>query len=193
MNDIRVVEESTSVLSDYGKIPIAFEVSSVFEVKVLDHGLGGIRLTEHRLDRPRWKDYDSYENEGPGRWAKQWDLSNWQVLSAYIGTARVAGGVVAWNTPGVHMLEGRDDIGVLWDLRVAPAHRRRGIGGELIEAAAAWASNRGCRMLKVETQNVNVPACRLYANHGFILRTIVPGAYPELPDEVQLIWCRDLA
>ena len=47
-------------------------------------------------------------------------------------------------------------------------------------------------MLKAETQNINVPACRLYAKHGFALGAINRHAYTELPDEVELVWSKEL-
>jgi GNAT superfamily N-acetyltransferase len=67
-----------------------------------------------------------------------------------------------------------------------------GIGGRLIEAAILWAQSRHCRALKIETQNINVPACRLYAKHGFTLASMNRHAYAELPDEIQLIWRKEL-
>jgi hypothetical protein len=51
---------------------------------------------------------------------------------------------------------------------------------------------RECRQLKVETQNINVPACRFYARQGCVLGVIDRFAYPTLPDEVQLLWYKDL-
>jgi hypothetical protein len=50
----------------------------------------------------------------------------------------------------------------------------------------------GSRELKAETQNINVPACRFYARLGCTLRTIDRFAYANLPDEVQLLWSKDL-
>jgi GNAT superfamily N-acetyltransferase len=90
------------------------------------------------------------------------------------------------------MFEGRSDLAVLWDIRVAPSTRRCGVGAALFEAAEAWASAKGCRQLKVETQNVNVAACRFYARRGCELRATHGGAYSELPDEIQLLWYKDL-
>jgi GNAT superfamily N-acetyltransferase len=52
---------------------------------------------------------------------------------------------------------GRDDVAVLWDIRVSPRERGRGIGSALFRAAGDWARARGCRWFKIETQNVNVP------------------------------------
>jgi len=62
----------------------------------------------------------------------------------------------------------------------------------MFKAAEAWSMAKGCRQLKVETQNINVPACRFYAKQGCVLRAIHPHAYPEFPDEVQLLWYKDL-
>jgi ribosomal protein S18 acetylase RimI-like enzyme len=129
---------------------------------------------------PFEKDYDALESLT--EWPRRFDIRNWTHLFAPGGAA-----TVAWNTPGVDMLEGRDDLAVLWDIRVAPETRGRGVGRALVHAAAGWASEKGCREMKVETQDVNVAACRFYAAMGFRLSEIVPHAYPGL-DETMLIW-----
>jgi ribosomal protein S18 acetylase RimI-like enzyme len=159
---------------------------------MLDNGLEGWRLTERRLAVPYEKDYDQLEP--PTRWARQWDLANWTILAAYEdeGNARLGGAILAHRTPGVHMLEGRDDLAVLWDIRVHPAVRRRGIGRQLFTAAVEVAQRRACRWLKIETQHTNVGACRFYARQGCQLRGIHPGVYAEFPEEVQLLWYYDL-
>ncbi len=79
-------------------------------------------------------------------------------------------------------------IAVLWDVRVHPDARGRGVGRALIQRVEERAEARACSELKVETQNVNVPACRFYERCGFELRHAVAGAYPELPDEVMFLW-----
>ena len=194
MMDIKteIVEESAGVLPEYGRIPISFEVRSVFDVQLLAGGLKGIRLSE-RLVAPPWvKDYDGLKGEGPTRWANQWDISKWGVLSAFVNSVRQGGCVIARDTPGIHKLEGRADIAALWDIRVAPQRRGKGIGSSLIEEALAWSRRHHCRMLKVETQNINVPACRFYAKHGFTLAALNRYAYAEFPDEIELIWCKEL-
>ena len=67
-----------------------------------------------------------------------------------------------------------------------------GVGSALLAAGESWAQARSAHILKVETQNTNVPACRFYASRGFVLRDVRRGAYPELPTEVQLLWYKDL-
>lgn len=185
-----IVEQPTSQLHGYDAIPIAFTVDSRYRVDAGDPGRGGWTLTEERVTRPYVKDYD--EGERPRQWLKRWDTANWVVLAAFANGLRLGGAVVAWNTPGVDMLEGRTDLAVLWDVRVQPGRRRQGIGKRLFDHAAAWARAKGCRQLKIETQNVNVPACKFYASRGCYLGAVQPGAYPAFPEEVRLLWYRDL-
>lgn len=190
--EIRILEQTAAVLPTYASVPIAFRVDSRLRVERMGPNPCESRLVEEPI-APYVKDYDAYVSEGPASWAAQWDLSNWGFLSAVREDARIGGAVVAWKTPGVDLLRGREDLAVLWDLRVHPDQRGRGVGRALFQAAAAWATRRGCRELLIETQNVNVPACRFYARQGCRLAAITPCAYAELPDEIQLLWLYDLS
>jgi ribosomal protein S18 acetylase RimI-like enzyme len=189
---VTVVEDSISNLSEHAAIPIRFRVDRVLEASVRDGGLGGIALHEVPVDSPWDKDYDEIEGEGPTRWPSRFDVSMWGLLAGYEGCRRVGGVVLAWRSPGVTMLEDRHDLAVVWDLRVRPDRRGAGIGTALWRASEEWARARGCQVLKVETQNVNVAACRFYARMGCTLGAIHLGAYPELPSEAQLLWYRQL-
>jgi GNAT superfamily N-acetyltransferase len=97
---------------------------------------------------------------------KAFDVSNWGLIGARRDGASAGGAVIAIRTPGLHMLGGRDDVAVLWDIRVSPRERGRSTGSALFRAAEDWAGARGCRWLKIETQSVNVPACRFYQKDG---------------------------
>jgi GNAT superfamily N-acetyltransferase len=180
-----------SRLGEYAAIPIWFEVQSEYVLEEVRGGLEGLRLREQPVASPYTKDYDLLPDGGPQRWPEQFDISNWGIFLALDGGRAVGGAAVAWDTPAVHMLQGRMDVAVLWDLRVAPGARRRGVGTALFRRAAAWARERGCTRLRVETQNVNVPACRFYAREGCTLATLDRHAYvavPEVAHEVMLIW-----
>ena len=189
---VTVSEAPIAALPELGGVSIAFEVRQRLEIAEVDDGLGGFRLTEKPVDPPYVKDYDAIEGEGPGRWARRFDVSNWGLFLARDAERCIGGAVVALRTPGVHMLEGRLDLAVLWDLRVAPGRRGEGTGSALFAAAAAWAAAHGARELKIETQNINVPACRFYMRQGCRLRAIDRFAYRGFPDEVQLLWHRAL-
>lgn len=186
--DLRVVAEPIGRLGEHATIPIAFTVERVLAVSTPRSGLGGIVLQEVAVQTPWVKDYDAIEGEGPARWPERFDTSNWGLLAAWHAGERIGGAVVAFDSADVRMLEGRRDLAVLWDLRVRPRARSRGVGSALFRAAGQWGRARGCRALKVETQNINLPACRFYARMGCTLGAINRRAYPGLPDETQLLW-----
>ncbi|HSJ58691.1 MAG TPA: GNAT family N-acetyltransferase [Anaerolineae bacterium] len=193
---VSVREEGIGSLSDYATVPIAFTVHSVLVPVLLDGGLGGIVLREEPVDPPVVKDYDAYEDGPPTAWGREFDMARWGFLIARDPQGQPIGAAaIAFDTPGVNMLEGRRDLAVLWDIRVHPAHRGSGLGARLFREAAAWARARACTQLKVETQNVNVPACRFYAAQGCRLGAIHRYAYaaqPHVADEVMLLWYLDL-
>jgi GNAT superfamily N-acetyltransferase len=190
--EIKIVEETPESLPEYEKISIAFRVETYFRVELLENGLGGARLFEEAVEKPYIKNYDDHAEDRPTSWTRRFDLSNWGILSAFDGERRVGGAALAWNTPEVFMLEGREDLACLWDLRVAPEYRGKKIGHQLFECALNWAKMRNCRLFKVETQNVNVPACRFYLKQGCELGALNRFAYPDLPHEIQLVWYREI-
>jgi GNAT superfamily N-acetyltransferase len=187
---IEVSEEKAPNLEDYARIRMSFEVQQVLEVTTRDDGSGAFSLSERKLEVPYLKDYDAIEP--PLQWPRSLDMSNWRFFAARSEGLRVGGAAVAFNTAGLTILEDRRDIAVLWDIRVAPEARGQGVGATLFRAVEKWAVAQGCRRLKVETQNINLPACRFYAKQGCVLETINPFAYPEFPNEVQLLWYKDL-
>jgi GNAT superfamily N-acetyltransferase len=186
---IEVVEEEPPDWLAYGSIPIRFVVRRVLDARP---ATAGFDLTEHGVAAPWTKDYDAIAGEGPARWPRRFDVSRWGVLVARVDDERAGGAVLVTDTPGVDMLEGRSDLVVLWDLRIRPEWRGRGVGRALFRAAEAWARERGKAELKVETQNINVPACRFYARLGCELRAVNANAYPALPGEVQFLWYKRL-
>jgi GNAT superfamily N-acetyltransferase len=104
-----------------------------------------------------------------------------------------AAAIVAFDTTGVNLLEERRDLSVLWDVRVCPEYRGAGIA--LFRHTAEWSRRHGCRQMKVETQNVNLPACRFYQRMGCRLGEIRRFGYagvPAVAHEVMLCWYLDL-
>ena len=70
-------------------------------------------------------------------------------------------------------------------------YRRQGVGRVLIEKVVDWAKTNGCPGLMLETQNNNVPACRLYESCGFVLGGFDEYLYKGLngaTDDVALYW-----
>jgi GNAT superfamily N-acetyltransferase len=192
---VSIEEIGPNQLETYSQISIAFTVTSVLSIETVEDGLGGILLNERPVETPYIKDYDAFDSGGPSAWPAQFDIRNWGFLLAYEGSHPVGGAAIAHDTPTLHMLAGRRDLAVLWDIRVSPEARRSGVGTLLIKRSAAWARGREARQLKIETQNINVPACRFYAKQGCNLGEINRYAYaqhPELAHETMLIWYLDL-
>lgn len=193
---VKIEEGSSVLLAEYGLVSIGFEVSRVFEVterEAADERGSRFALTERALSNSYVKDYDSVAGDAPSAWAGRFDLSRWRCFLARAEGGVVGAAAVAFDAPAVEMLEGRRDLAQLWDIRVAPEARGRGVGVALFRAAERWALARGCRELKVETQNINVPACRFYERRGCWLKTVRRGAYPDLPHEIQMLWHKDLS
>ena len=88
-----------TALAEYGRVPIIFTVDRVFDVTHRDDAIAG---------------------EGPLQWARRFDLSNWALFTARFATRIVGGATVAFDTPGLTMLEGRRDLAIVWDIRVSP-------------------------------------------------------------------------
>lgn len=186
---MRILEITPERMTDYESVSIAFEVCEILIVSTPANGLGGIQLSPQSVAKPYVKDYDAL---GPPRlWLAEFNTSNWGFFLAVEDDAPLGAAAVAWNTNGVNMLEGRHDMSVLWDIRVSPAQRRQGIGKALFAYAADWSRQRGCRMMKIETQNINIEACRFYVSQGCVLGDIRRYAYRDVPaaaGEVQLNW-----
>lgn len=183
-------------LVDYAKVPMVCHVKSMLAIEEFDGGIGGLSIRERPVQVPYTKDYDAYRDGGPLNWPARFDISRWGMWIARERGEAVGGAAVAWNTPGVEMLEGRSNLAVLWDIRVRAANRRQGVGTALFQEAARWARSKGCQLMKIETQNVNVPACRFYAKSGCILGRIDRSAYlqwPDLAGEVMVLWYLDLS
>ena len=193
--DTKIRQIDHEGLTQYASISVSMRIESVLRVDVIDRGLGGFRLVEESVE-PYEKDFDAITpGDDPTAWPRRFDISNWAIFLVEKGGEAVAGATVAFDTPGVNMLEGRTDLAVLWDLRVHPGFRRRGLGTMLFERAADWARRKGCKQLKIESQNVNVPACRFYAKQGSVLGAIDRHGYsgcPAVAHEAMLLWYLDL-
>jgi GNAT superfamily N-acetyltransferase len=113
-----------------------------------------------------------------------------RLLGAYVDDQRVGGAIVAFDTLGLHLLDGRTDLALRCDIRIRPEYRRHGVGSALFQAVEQWARPRGCHELRVETQNVNVPACKFYQRHGCQLTAVNRHAYLPLANEIQLLWSK---
>ena len=181
-------------LDRYSSVPIRFTCDRLLDVQLIDGGLGGMRLVEVPFDPPIEKDYDAFES--PVDWPRLYDMTHFQLWLALDGGTPVGGAALVWDTPSIHMLDGRGDLAVVWDIRVHPEYRGQGIGRALFAGAAEYARTLGLKQVKIETQNNNVSANYFYHAMGARLGGIRRFAYaaePELADEVMMLWYLKLA
>jgi GNAT superfamily N-acetyltransferase len=173
----------------YAQIPTEFLVRSVLACELLDGGMGGIVLREIAVESPYTKQFDA--DDVPANWANGSDLKTWGVFLATDGGRPLGGAAVAPPAPNLVGVERRTDAAFLFDIRVSPDCRRQGVGKALLGRCAQWAASKGFGFLVIETQNANVPACRLYAAGGAELIEIRRLGYvhcPEVAKEAMLIW-----
>jgi len=187
---IKVVKENKRILKEYSKIPISFIVDYEYEIKQQDNGKYGILLEEKKVE-PYSVDFDSVD-DNPSRLGERFNIDNWPIFVAYHDSEVVGGAIIAYDTEGVNMLEGKSDLAVLWDLRVEKEFRSQGVGTILFKACLDWAIEHNCTRMKIETQNTNIKACKFYAKQGAKLINVNKNIYEDNPNEVQLIWNIDI-
>jgi ribosomal protein S18 acetylase RimI-like enzyme len=180
--NISIVDQGSGVADGYCAVPIAYSTRSRLALPQLREGT----LSEVSIE-PRIKDYDLDPEDRVDTLNQRFDTSQWRTFAAVLSGVRVGGVVVATCCPGFELLDGRNDLALIADIRVAPHARGRGVGRELAEAARSWAKAKGCTEMRVETQDINVGACRFYKAMGFELHKIDEHAYPGL-DEAQILW-----
>jgi len=189
MNElIKYGELKLDRLNEYGNIPFSYKTNKKYELKKINNGLGGILFD--LVEVPEF--YKDFGNK-VDNWIKLFDLSNWKFFVAYNEKGKlIAGCTVATKTENCNMLEKRDDLALLWDIRVDNDYKHKGIGQKLFEMAKDYAKKNGFKQFKVECQNTNPAAVNFYHKQGMYLGAINQFAYPDYPNETQLLWYLDL-
>lgn len=185
-------EVDKSFLELYDKVAMNVDVHSEYKVQRINNGLGGLILEEVQVE-PYVKDLSIYERAT--EYEKEFDITNWKFYMAFDGDIPVGAMTVAGPTKGLNMLYGRKDACVLWDIRIADAYKRMGIGQKLLDMGVSDAKKNGYQQMIIECQNNNVQACKFYQKQGAVLSKIDMYAYylePEIRDEIQFIWYLDI-
>jgi ribosomal protein S18 acetylase RimI-like enzyme len=92
--------------------------------------------------------------------------------------AEVAGAVAGYVALGPALpLESSRHVVEIKGLAVDPAHRGRGIGRLLVEAAAQAAAARGARKLTLGVLETNTVARALYESCGFVVEGVLREAF----------------
>jgi ribosomal protein S18 acetylase RimI-like enzyme len=99
------------------------------------------------------------------RW-RDWAAGRWRGGAAAVFVSRRADRVDGTVTVATYDEEpGSAHVYAMW---VAPDARRAGVGGALLDAAAAWARDRGCDGLVLSVTESNAAARAFYEAEGFV-------------------------
>lgn len=76
------------------------------------------------------------------------------------------------------------------DIAVAKDYRKNGVGRALLNKAVEWAKNQQLGGLMLETQDVNVSACRFYERNEFVIGAVDTMIYSNLStaNEMAIFW-----
>ncbi|ULO08545.1 GNAT family N-acetyltransferase [Paenibacillus sp. 19GGS1-52] len=80
------------------------------------------------------------------------------------------------------------------DISVAKKMRGKSIGTALLNKAAEWAKQNKLMGLVLETQDVNLLACRFYAKNNFIIGAVDTMMYSNFPtaNEIAIYWYKKI-
>ncbi|QAW06384.1 GNAT family N-acetyltransferase [Bacillus subtilis] len=132
--------------------------------------------TEERFSKPYFKQYEDDEMDVSYIEDEGKVVFLYYVENNCIGRIKIRSN---WN--GYALIE---------DIAVAKDYRQKGVGTALLHKAIEWAKeNRFCGLM-LETQDINVSACRFYAKHHFIIGAVDTMLYSNLPtaNEIAIFW-----
>ncbi|AZM87952.1 MULTISPECIES: GNAT family N-acetyltransferase [Streptomyces] len=132
----------------------SFTTGTVFEVAVSEDGFA---FREVPVDPPLVKVFP--EDDGGEDGADGEDADGLTFVAVGAG-GELAGFAAVSYSPWNRRL-------TIEDIEVAPGHRGRGVGRELMERAVGFARERGAGHIWLEVTNVNAPAIHAYRRMGF--------------------------
>jgi GNAT superfamily N-acetyltransferase len=76
------------------------------------------------------------------------------------------------SVAGIVAIDSTDDpdVAELFRMVVSPAHRRKGVGRLLLQAAEEWSKQQGYRAIKLRTTSIHMMAVQLYVSVGYVLK-----------------------
>jgi ribosomal protein S18 acetylase RimI-like enzyme len=164
-------------------MPITIRRATSADIPALGR-LGALLVrAHHAFDAERFFDATPETEHGYGRFlGSQLEKRDVQVL-----VAEENGEVIGYTYAGVEgydYMALRGPAGALYDIVVDPAHRRSGVGRELLEHALAFLKSRDVPRVVLSTATQNEAAQRLFESAGF-RRTMVEmtAEARDLPSE----------
>jgi ribosomal-protein-alanine N-acetyltransferase len=101
-------------------------------------------------------------------WTRAWMARDGEVVVGYL---------LAWHVA--------DELHILQVATAKPV-RRQGIGARLVDAAMAYASREGVRLVLLEVRRSNIAAIALYRRAGFAVDRLRKGYYSNGEDALEM-------
>lgn len=164
---------TSSNICDYNKLNDGFIVTGRM---ILKYDNDNWTYMEELFSKPYFKQYENEDIDTTYALDTSKAVFLYYVDDLCIGQIRLCSN---WN--GYALVE---DIGVSKDWR------QKGIGTELLEKAVEWAKQNNHIGLMLETQDVNISACRFYAKNNFIIGGVDSMLYSKYPsaNEKAIFW-----
>jgi ribosomal protein S18 acetylase RimI-like enzyme len=184
--EIQELAATTANLRPYAAVPADRLVDSRLRLDLLLPGSPTQTLVADPITHTYTHSEDAHSELQA--WTERDDLERLTLLCAFEDERCVGGTILALHPEGSWFFPQEVGLAVLWDLRVHPDYRRRGIASALLRKTIEVARRRNCTRLGIETQDSNDGACRLYASIGAVLGAVRRGAYSNRPDDAALLW-----
>lgn len=111
---------------------------------------------------------------------QQWSEQSWSNELSAAGRDIIGASVVdSADLVGLIVMQTVAEIADLQRIIVAPAHRRSGLGAELVRLGVAAAKARGAELVLLEVRYDNEPAIALYQSLGFEQLTVRDDYYGQ--------------
>ena len=114
--------------------------------------------------------------EMASRYREGLDNPDHRYLVVTTGEGRVVG-------HGIYLLRRKEDgstYGYLYTRYILPAHRRRGLGGQLLDRALGWFAEMGADSAEAHTHPTNLGLQTLFTSRGFSVGPIQEGRWPSV-------------
>lgn len=121
-------EIDSKYFDKYDKNPMLVNVKSILKLEKIKNGFGGILLKEIPTEE-YIKDLGKYEKVA--KYSEKFDITNWAFFMAFDNELPIGAVTVVSKKENVNLLDGRDDISVLWDIRVDDRYKKHGVGTKL--------------------------------------------------------------
>ncbi len=123
------------------------------------------------------------QRSNPVPWSRQLFATELERPEGATLVAVDAGGVV-----GFIACAGQGDSWHILNVTVDPAHRRRGLGGLLVDGVLAALDGRPYDCYTLEVRVSNASAIRLYHGRGFVDCGIRPRYYSDNQEDALIMW-----